>query len=99
MPVVVRKPPAAPSIHTTLDVPETQVLVGYPQDPIPYHHRLLISHIAEARWVLCTPTGNVFEDDLAGEDVVPLTQSSQFPGSNFRNIFAFDHVGEDDLRA
>ena len=95
-PRVVPPPPGAGHDHTTLDVEERQVLQGYPADIFQYHARLLLLHISGALWIILTPTLDLYQEDFAGEDVVPLARAAQFP-MNDRPYFTFEHLTEDTL--
>ena len=88
MPVVVGPPPHANAGWLTLDIEEQQILQGYDADVFPAHQRLLLVSLGHARWIVATPTGDVYAEDLADEDVTPLVRASPFPAAG-RPIFAF----------
>ena len=85
---------AAPR-DVTLDIPERQILVYY-EGGDPLHHRILLTHISGARWIVATPTLDVHEEDLSESEVIPLGRLTPFPGDD-RDIFAFDVLTADVL--
>ena len=82
----------------SLDIAEPQILFGFPDDLFPYHHRILLQQISGSRWVVATPTLAVHEEDLAGEDIVPVDAFSEFPFACLP-IFAFSPISQNELRA
>ena len=80
MPVVLTR--ASPA--TALDIEEAQILLGYPNDCIHYFHRQLLTQIADSRWF-----ADIYEENMDGEDVIPLARADAFPRAGFRPIFAF----------
>lgn len=38
-----------------LSIEEPQVLIRFDDDPVPYHHRILIRRLREATWIVVTP--------------------------------------------
>lgn len=64
---------------TSLDVPEQQILIFFGQDRIPWHHRLSLERVSQARWVMATPTLEVEVVDLdVVEDLRPLGREQVF---------------------
>ena len=78
-PVIVPNAPGAGHDHQTLDVPERQVLEAFREDIFMHHARLRLIHIANAVWIVATPTLDVYSTDFAGEEVTPLRRASAFP--------------------
>ena len=57
-----------------------QTLVDYAEPGEPYHHRVLLSHLEDSRWVVVTPTGDVFEEEFDDTvDIYPLLSGQPFP--------------------
>jgi hypothetical protein len=94
MPTVVQAPPGLNHGHRTLDFADRQLLQGYPDDMFAYHARLLLVPLGGTRWVIATPTLDVYQEDFLDEDIVPLSRNGLFPEA-YRPIFAFDHLNED----
>ena len=44
----------------SLDIDEPQVLINYPDDAFPWHHRVLLRRLRDAVWLVATPDGNVW---------------------------------------
>jgi uncharacterized membrane protein YgcG len=63
----------------SLDVEEKQVLVYYAVDPVPWHHRLLMVHIGEGRWIIATPDFDVQVINLAKFTVKALGRDAPIP--------------------
>ena len=95
-PVVVPNAPGAGHDHQTLDVPERQVLEAFREDIFMHHARLLMIHIANAVWIVATPTLDVYSADFAGEEVTPLRRASAFPLGE-RPFFTFAILTADEL--
>ena len=71
----------------TLDIEQRQVLVGYGDAEL--HHRVLFVHLGGAKWVVGSPTGDIFEEDLSTTDaLMPLGRNVPLP-DHTNNIFAF----------
>jgi hypothetical protein len=99
MPLVVSLPAAGVNQDwRTPDVAVRQVLHGFPADRLPYHHRLLLLHLGDARWVVATPSGDIHPEDFAGEDVVPLQRGQEIPGG-CRPAFVFAPFSEAEMRS
>jgi hypothetical protein len=98
MPVIVHAPPGAGHATLALDIPERQVLQAYEDDHFGFHHRLLVTHLGGARWLVCTPTWDVQQVDFADEDIVPLGRAGPFPLAG-RPFFAFSPPTEAQLTA
>eukprot|EP00959_Pyramimonas_sp_CCMP1952_P388312 8137023-Pyramimonas_sp.AAC.1 len=67
----------------SLDIPERQILVHYPDDGIPHHHRILLVKLDGSRWIWSTPDFSVRAIDVADRAVVPgllpLARNAPFP--------------------
>ena len=96
-PRIVRDAPGGNHDATALDIPERQVLQGYPDDHFPYHQRILLICLGAARWLLATPTLDVYADNLEDEDLIPLERGAPFPVGN-RPFFCFEILSAEVLR-
>ena len=95
MPVIVRAAGAG-SDHTTLAIPERQVLIAMDEAAEPYWAHILFFRVDAARWITCDPELQVSLDDLSAEVVVPLGPDQRFPTAG-RPILAFDHLADGQL--
>eukprot|EP00972_Heterocapsa_arctica_P061458 9064329-Heterocapsa_arctica.AAC.1 len=73
---------------TSLDIPEAQVIVHYPADDIPWHHRVLLNQIDAGNWVVATPEMEVQTVNLAQLQIRALARNAVFPPG--LNVYAFD---------
>ena len=64
MPQVIRAAPHRSANELSLDISERQVLIYYAGDALPWHSRLLLYHLADGKWVVVTPTGDIQIQDL-----------------------------------
>ena len=72
----------------TLNIPERQLSVEFPEDHFPQHHRVLVVSLGQARWIVCTPTWSVEVMDFDGENITPLTRNARFP-AHLKPMFVF----------
>ena len=79
--------------HLTLDIGERQVLVGMDDEAEEYWHHLLLVRISDSRWVTCDPQLSIVAEDLAGEEIIPLSRLSAFPVVG-RPLLALDLLDE-----
>ena len=87
---------------TTLDVQYKQVLLKYPADNVPWHHRLLLFGGPPGQWVCATPDLEVQAVDLtefAAGHVLPLRRAAPFPDVQGEQIYGFDPIDRDGGRA
>ena len=64
----------------SLDVPEPQILIAYPEDPTyTWHHRVLLRRLREATWILLTPDEEVQVEDLTHHAVLALARNQAMP--------------------
>ena len=84
-------PTAVPvgSMYLTLDIVERQLLEFFDDPAFPAHHRILLLPMGGSRWIVATPTLDIYMVDLAECDIAPLARLAQFPVGT-RPIFAFD---------
>eukprot|EP00974_Lingulodinium_polyedra_P024441 2366040-Lingulodinium_polyedra.AAC.1 len=55
-----------------LDIEEPQVLINFPDDPVPWHHRVLLRRLRDAVWVVLTPDGELQVEDLGDYRLLPM---------------------------
>ena len=80
--------------HTTLDVPEKQVLVAIdPPQPYPYYHLLLLDRVDAASWITADPEGKVEVLNMLAEQVIPLGRNVTFPDAG-RPFLTFVHPSD-----
>ena len=87
--------------HTTLDVPEKQVLLilDPPEGGVEYEHHVLLRRLDAARWVCLDTNLTVDAYNMNEEEqIIPLGRNSQFPIAG-RPIRALDHVTADAMNA
>ena len=87
---------------TTLDIPENQVLVTYPDDDPSHHHRVLFFRIAGGKWISSSQDYDVqIVDVLEEEGVIALARDAEFPVpvENVYTFPPFDQHRFDRLRA
>ena len=63
----------------SLDIDEPQILINYPDDAFPWHHRVLLRRLRDAVWLVATPDGNVEATDLAVQPLVALGRAAPVP--------------------
>ena len=64
---------------SSLDIPERQILLRFPEDPVPWYHRILMLPLSGASWVVATPDLVLQIEDLAGQRVRALARNVDFP--------------------
>ena len=69
--------------ESTLDLPERQVLVNFPDDAdYQWHHLVLLLRGGAGKWFAGDPYGQVRFIDLTATLVVPLDRKAAFPESD-----------------
>ena len=63
-----------------LHIKEPQVLVEYPNDGVPWHHRVLLRRLWEAVWIVVTPERDVQNEHLSAFNLLSLTRGGPFRG-------------------
>jgi hypothetical protein len=76
----------------TLDLEQKQLLVHYPNDDYPWHHRLLLIPLGGSSWIWATPDLEVERVDVDKFRVVVLARASAFPPRCVDEVYAFDPV-------
>ncbi len=79
---------------TTLDIPDIQVILEFPQDPngCNWHHRILLKKLSRGIWLTLTPDLEISRHDLNHQNHVVLDRASTFPAPQSPYIYAFDPV-------
>ena len=74
----------------TLDIPERQLLVDYFKDPngFIWHHRLLLKHVKDTLWIICTPDKSVQQLDVSTHRLVVLGRNAAFPADRVGQTYA-----------
>ena len=82
----------------SLDIAERQVLANYEEDLArPWHMRVLLCRLEKSTWIVLTPTGDVYAEDLADADDFRMIGRDVPIPNDCRPVFAFDPVSEDDM--
>ena len=86
----------------TLDIPESQVLVEFPNDAhgLNWHHRILHHRGLgdnAGSWVWSTPDFSVQIGDLGQHRIHPLGRNAGFPAARFGETYAFDPITDVEL--
>jgi len=84
----------------SLDIPERQVLVPYWEEDLPWHHRVLLVHVGNGKWIWATPDFAVQVGDVTGfTNIYVLERNGAFPQRAVdRELYAFDNpIDEADL--
>ena len=80
-----------------LDIPERQILVFFPNDAIPYHHRVLIRQVSGSAWVASSPDFELESLDLSEYSVRALGRDAPWP-VGIGAVYGFDNpISEADL--
>lgn len=90
---------AAPRV-LTLDIPDIQVLVHFPDDAVfTWHHRILLRKLTAGVWLCLTPDQEVVRHDLNTQRHVVLDRASGFPAGLADDVYAFDPISRVALEA
>jgi len=81
----------ASSMPKALDIAEAQVLVHFPEDPVPYHHRVLFHRVSGSTWVVLTPDKSVQVTDIGKFTLRSLTRNSR-PPRGLGGVYMFDEL-------
>ncbi len=77
----------------TLDIPEAQVAVEFPNDPqVRFHHRVLLVDLGQGKHVAVTPDEEVESLDLNSHRIVSLLRSAPFPTRIENDVYTFDPI-------
>ena len=80
----------------SLDVGDQQILVHYPNNAHPWHHRVLLVDLGGAKWIWSTPDRAVQVGDLSAVTFKTVGRNSDFPVVT-GNIYAFDPLTDQEL--
>ena len=85
----------------SLDIPEPQVLVHYPEDEngVVWHARILAKKIGGGRWIAITPTLELQHHDLSEQHHIVLDRNARFPAEAREQAFGFDPVSRAEINA
>ena len=81
--------PAADHDWLTPDLAEAMWTEDFPADLFPTHGRIGFVRLGGGRWIVGTPTLDIYADDLNGCGINPLARRSQYPLAG-RPTFGFD---------
>ena len=73
----------------SLDVDEPQVLVRFPDDPVTWHHRVLLRRLRDATWIVLTPDFSVEVADLSAHNLFPLIRATPLPAPMVADAYLF----------
>jgi hypothetical protein len=90
--VVIPAPPGVNHDFCVPDLAEKMTLVYYEEDRFEYHCRILWVNLGGGRWIVSSPSRDTFEEDFAGEAIVPLVRGGQYPLGGYRPIFGFGPI-------
>ena len=94
MPLAIRAAPGATHDAVTLDIPEPQLLISYPDDPhFAEHARVVLLQLGQGDVICLTPTEDVQQDNFRGEVVRSLGRRQQYPERG-RPFFGFAEISE-----
>eukprot|EP00973_Karenia_brevis_P057424 7988584-Karenia_brevis.AAC.1 len=84
----------------TLNVPEAQVIVSYPDDEnnFLWHHRILLKKVTAGIWICLTPDLSLCRHNLLEQDHRVLDRSSLFPAPQAPYVYAFDPISAAEIR-
>ncbi|CAK0890753.1 unnamed protein product [Prorocentrum cordatum] len=85
----------------TLDIPEPQVLVHYPNDEggMFWHHRILVKKITAGVWIAITPDLELVRHNLLEQRHLVLERNSMFPANRRGEVYGFDPVPRAEILA
>ncbi|CAK0875914.1 unnamed protein product [Prorocentrum cordatum] len=85
----------------TLDIPEPQVLVHYPDDAggLFWHQRILVKKIAPGIWIAATPDLELVRHNLLEQRHKVLDRNAMFPANIRAQVYGFDPVPRADILA
>ena len=81
-----------------LDISEPQVLVAFDQDPITWHHRVLLRRLQDARWIVSTPDHDIEQIDLGQMRLLALPRAGRVPAEAAGNCYLFDPLVGNELQ-
>lgn len=85
----------------TLDIPEVQVLIHFPNDAhgLVWHHRILLHRIEGGTWLTLSPDHDIERHDLNAIGHSVLNRKAPFPDDIYDQIYAHDPIGKSVLSA
>ena len=91
----------AARVVRTLDIPDLQVLIQFPEDEDEcyWHHRIGLLRLGQTqRWVMLSPDHDMDVVDFGEESYKVLARNATFPAAQRPYVYAFDPIQEADLR-
>jgi len=78
----------------TLDLSEKQILIDFFDDAngLIWHHRVLLAHVRDTTWVVCTPDLSVQRLDVAAHRLIMLPRAGAFPADRIQQIYGCDQA-------
>lgn len=73
----------------SLDIIEKQVLIYFLDDPVPYHHRILLHQVQGAQWIVATPDLDIELEDISQYHIRALARGAPFP-PGLGGVYGFD---------
>ena len=81
----------------SLDISEPQVALEFADDPVRYHHRLLLVPLGGGRHIAVSPDWDLDTVDLNVQRVTNLNRNAPFPARIADQIYTFDPVSADEM--
>ncbi|CAK0809347.1 unnamed protein product, partial [Prorocentrum cordatum] len=81
----------------SLDIREPQIVVNFPLDALPWHHRVLLHAMGDGRWMCLTPDMEITQHNLNELRHYVLDRNAQFPRWVLAGLYAFDPIDHGEL--
>ncbi|CAK0822646.1 unnamed protein product, partial [Prorocentrum cordatum] len=81
----------------SLDIREPQIVVNFPLDALPWHHRILLHAMGDGRWMCLTPDMEITQHNLNELRHYVLDRNAQFPRWVLAGLYAFDPIDHGEL--
>eukprot|EP00959_Pyramimonas_sp_CCMP1952_P251937 5263908-Pyramimonas_sp.AAC.1 len=80
-----------------LDIREPQIVVNFPLDALPWHHRVLLLAMGDGRWMCLAPDMEITQHNLNELRHYVLDRNAQFPRWVLAGLYAFDPIDPGEL--
>ena len=80
----------------SLDVGVPQIIVNYPDNRLPWHHRILLVDLGGGKWIWATPDRSVQVGDLTTLSFKTVVRNADFPPVT-GNIYGFDPLTDQEI--
>ena len=80
----------------SLDVGVPQIIVNYPDNRLPWHHRILLVDLGGGKWIWATPDRSVQVGDLTSLSFKTVVRNADFPPVT-GNIYGFDPLTDQEI--